>query len=97
MDCQEALLKLMNLPTSQYISVCRTSDGYYLAQRRGDLGYNAFLGKPTPPHDGPGRDFMLQTWASLSPAERVAVWHLARHPLDGLPIRLAEDFGVPKP
>ena len=95
MEPKEALLKLMCLPTSRFDGVCRTSDGHYIAQVKGDIGYNHFLGKPSPPHPGPGRDGMLMTWTKLSKQERQAVLFLATYPIDGLPIRLAEDFGVP--
>lgn len=95
METKEALLKLMCLPTSRFDGVCRTSDGNYLDQAKGDLGYNVFLGNPSPPHDGPGRRFMFDTWDSLSREERKAVLHLANNPMDGSPIRLKEDFGVP--
>lgn len=95
MDLQIALLKLMNLPPSQFDGVCRTADGFYIAQAKGDLGYNHFLGKPSAPHAGPGRDMMLATWASLSPDDKRAVLALAARPTDGAPILLHEDFGVP--
>ena len=95
MEPKEALLSLMCLSPSRVDGVCRTADGFYIAQIKGDIGYNYFLGKPSPPHPGVGRDMMLATWAELSKGERIAVLYLATHPVDGLPIRLAEDFGVP--
>ena len=95
MEPKEALLRLMCLPLSQFDGVCRTSDGFYMAMAKGDIGYNHFLGKPNPPHPGPGRDMMLATWAKLSNDERQAVLSLAAHPIDGCPIRLAKDFGFP--
>ncbi len=95
MSAQETLLKLMCVPTSRFDAVCRTSDGFYLARPIGSVGYDAFLGQPKPPHDGPGRDLMLDTWNALSDAERRQVASLAANPGDGSPIRLAEDFGVP--
>ena len=95
MEPKEALLRLMSLSPACFDGVCRTSDGFYIAQVKGDLGYNHFLGKPSAPHVGPGRDMMLATWAKLSKGERLAVLFLAAHPMDGSPIRLKEDFGVP--
>ena len=95
MEPKEALLRLMCLPPSRFSGVCRTSDGFYLAQVKGDIGYNHFLGKPSAPHSGPGRDAMLATWVKLSKKEQRAVLFLAAHPIDGSPIRLAQDFGVP--
>ena len=90
------LLALMNLPSETIDRVCRTSDGYYMAQLRGDIGYNHFLGQPNPPHEGPGRDAMLKVWASLALPERKDVLALAQNPGDGSPILLHEDFGVPR-
>ena len=95
MEPKEALLRLISLPPSCFSGVCRTSDGFYIAQAKGDVGYNHFLGKPSPPHSGPGRDGMLAIWVKLSKGERLAVLSLAAHPIDGSPIRLAQDFGVP--
>ena len=95
MEPKEALLRLMCLSPSRFSGVCCTSDGLYLAQVKGDVGYNHFLGKPSAPHAGPGRDMMLTTWTKLSKGERLAVLSLAAHPVDGSPIRLKEDFGVP--
>lgn len=95
MDTNRTLLKLMNLPPGRFAGVCRTTDGHYIAQIHGDVGYNAFLGRPAPPHDGPGRDSMLATWHSLTPRDKAAVISLAANPIDGEPIDLAADFGVP--
>ena len=91
----ETMLRLMSIPTSQFDGVCRTSDGYYIAQRKGDIGYNHFLGRPSPPHDGPGRDQMLKVWGALTKEEKVEVLALAASPIDGSPILLHKDFGVP--
>mgnify|MGYP001594863056 CR=1 FL=1 len=95
MTTNETLLKLMCLPISKFVGVVRTADGHYLAQVHGGLGYNAFLGRPTAPHAGPGRDYMLATWNSLTSSEKLAVLALAANPIDGSPILLSEDFGVP--
>ena len=95
MTPKEAMLKLMCLPSS-FDGVCRTSDGFYLARVRGDPGYNHFLGKPSPPHPGAGYNWMLATWNDLSLDEKINVLELAANPLDGLPILLHKDFGVPK-
>lgn len=90
---QRNLLDLMNL--QRFAGVVKTSDGYYIARANGDLGYNDFLGRPTAPHPGPGRDAMLRIWNSLSHEERMAVYRLATNPTDGAPIPLHKDFGVP--
>jgi len=94
-SARENLLRLMNLPASRFEGVVRTSDGFYLAQVKGDVGYNAFLGKPSAPHDGPGRDAMLEVWNGLDEQEKVEVLALAARPGDGSPILLERDFGVP--
>jgi len=94
-SARENLLRLMNLPPSRFDGVVRTSDGFYLAQVKGDIGYNAFLGKPSAPHPGPGRDLMLEAWNGLDEQERIDVLALAARPGDGSPILLERDFGVP--
>ena len=96
MDTRETLLRLMNLPPSRFSGVVRTSDGHYIASVHGDVGYNAFLGRPSPPHPGPGRDAMLAVWDGLSQEEREAVYCLAANPVDGEPIDLHGHFGVPE-
>ena len=93
MTTQENLLRLMCLPLSRYACVVRTTDGYYIAQEHDDIGYNAFLGRPSKLHPGPGLDQTTRTWAGLTDTERLAVKALADNPLDGMPIPLA-DFGV---
>ncbi len=95
MTTRETMLKLMSLPVSRFDGVVYTSDGCYIAKAIGDCGYNAFLGKPQPVHNGPGRDQMLETWAGLTPTERKAVHVLAAAPGDGSPIPLSKHFGVP--
>jgi hypothetical protein len=91
----EIILALMNLQAKRLDAVCRTSDGYYMGQAAGDIGYNAFLGRPEPVHDGPGRQAMLKVWAGLSDDEREAVLRLADNPPNGAPLLLVADFGVP--
>ena len=93
MDAQRNLLRVMNLP-ARFVGVVRTSDGHYLAQEEGDLGYNAFLGRPAPIHDGPGLTNTLRIWAGLTEEEQEAVRAAAAYPVDGVPIPLA-DFGIP--
>lgn len=95
MDTNKVLLTLMNLPPGRFAAVCRTTDGHYIARVHGDIGYNAFLGRPSLVHEGPGRHATLMLWNELSPAERAAVLALAASPPDGEPIDLAGDFGVP--
>ena len=92
MTTKDHLLRLMSLPLSRFSDVTRSSDGYYLAAVHGDLGFNAFLGRPSPVHPGPGYDAMLKHWTSMLPGERVAVKALAV----AMGIPLCKDFGVPK-
>jgi len=90
---RETMLRLMNLPASRFNGVVRT-DGDYIAQAIGDIGYNHFLGKPAPIHDGPGLDNTLRIWNALTAEEQAQVRAVAACPMDGQPIPL-EDFGVP--
>ena len=95
MTAHETMLRLMSLPR-HFVGVTRTSDGFYIAQVEGDVGYNAFLGKPQPVHAGPGLDNALRIWAGLSDEERKAVHAVAASPMDGSPIPLTDDFGIPE-
>lgn len=90
----EDVCRLMNLPTAMIertAAIMRDSSGNYLLQDRGDVGYNRFLGRPSAPHAGPGRDRMLQVWRSLSDARRRRAIAAAI----AMRIDLARDFGVP--
>ncbi len=93
-DSRKTMLLLMNLPASRFDGVVRDGSGNYIAQVIGDIGYNAFLGRPAPVHDGPGRDNTLQIWNGLTAKEQAQVRAVAACPGDGQPIPLA-DFGVP--
>ena len=75
-------------------SVCRTVDGMYIGQVAGDVGYNAFIGKPSQVHEGPGLEQSRGVWDSLTPNERTAVLQLAASPGDGTPIPLQREFGI---
>jgi len=96
MTTLETVLGLMNLPLSRFSGVVRTSDGHYLARSRGDIGYNHFLGRPAPLHDGPGRTNMLKVWSGLTDEQKAAALLYALIPPDGCPLLLHEDFGVPR-
>src|SRR3972149_11010514 len=91
------LMRVMGLGGAPYEleAICRTSDGFYMGQLAGDLGYNIFIGKPAKPHPGPGRDLTLSAWRGLSEQERKQVLALAACPPDGSPIPLAREFGLP--
>jgi len=74
----ETLLKVCALPPSQFCEVTRTSDGYYLARAVGDIGLNAFLGRPNPK---PKRVTLDRSWGifrALTLAQRKHLVHLAR-------------------
>ena len=85
------LLRLMSVPADRVAEVTKTSDGFYMARARGDSGFNLFLGRPAPPHDGPGRNTMLRHWVAMTEPERRLVVALAQ----AKGIDLAADFGVP--
>ena len=94
-DAFDTLLRLLNLPQSirsPCTGICRTSDGHYMLRNVGDTGYDRFLGKPSPVHEGPGLTQTLALWATLNSHQRAAVRAEAANP-DG-PIILSE-FGIP--
>lgn len=94
MNTFDNLCKLMAFPSylrRTIVDVTRTSDGHYLAMDRGDIGFNRFIGKPAPPHRGPGRDAILAAWASMSGDEKHTVLMLAVNK----GINLKREFGVP--
>lgn len=97
-DAMRNLLRVLNIPDRMgLVAICRTSDGHYLGQEKGDLGYNVFIGQPAPVHEGPGLENTRRIWASLTAEEKVGVRRLASNPPDGSPIPLEEGFGVPGP
>lgn len=89
------LMRLMCLGGAPYEleAVCRTSDGCYLGQVAGDVGYNAFLGRPKHIDNAQPetRQMVLGIWEGLDEQARLAVKALARRPGDGSPIPL-DDF-----
>ena len=93
MSATANLIDLMNLGPLGVTDVVRTSDGFYLGRAPGDIGYNVFIGKPSPPHEGPGRERSLALWEGLTVQERNAVRMRCNHPLDGSRIPLG-DFGI---
>jgi hypothetical protein len=93
-DATALLLDVLNLRPAGIVDVVRTSDGYYIGQDPGDLGYNHFIGKPPKLHLGPGLDRTRKRWAELTKAQRIAVRARAVLPRDGEAIPLG-DFGVP--
>ena len=91
------LMQVMGLGGAPYEleAICRTSDGFYMGQLVGDIGYNVFIGKPAKPHPGPGRDLTLSVWEGLSEQERKQILSLAAHPPDGSSIPLVQEFDLP--
>ena len=78
-DSTKALMAVMNLPERLgLVDVIRTSDGCYLGMAAGDIGYNAFLGKPASIHPGPGLENATEKWNALSKSEQLLVAQLAR-------------------
>ncbi len=88
----ELLLNLLNLRPAGVVDVVLTTDGHFIGKTCGDIGYNAFLGKPSGA-PGPGMDRTREVWETFSDSERAAVIHRAANPPDGSPIDLAL-FGI---
>ena len=89
----ENLLDIMNLGPTQAVDVIRTSDGFYLGQQEGDVGYNMFLGAPGASHPGAGRDASQQQWDALSEGDQIALVSRARAPRAGYSTPLADFLG----
>lgn len=94
MTATERLLDLMNLNVLNVDDVVLTSDGFYIGHVPGDVGFNAFIGAPSPVHPGPGLDRTLSVWDSMNDDEKEMVKLRAASPLDGEPIPLSA-FGIP--
>lgn len=92
-DATELLLLVTNLKPTGIVDVCLTVDGFYIGMMPGDIGYNAFIGKPSH-HEGPGMDHSRKVWNGLSEDEQRALLHRCRDPLDGAPIPLHRFLGV---
>lgn len=90
------LMQIMNLSGAPYEleAVCKTSDGFYMGQIAGDLGYNVFIGKPAAPHPGPGLKNALAIWEKFTKEQKQAVSALAQHMPDGGRIDLVREFGI---
>ena len=73
-------------------AVCRTSDGFYMGQETGDVGYNVFIGKPNTNAQPSTRDLQHEQWEGYTLQQKVEVLGLAEAPPDGSPIDL-EEFG----
>ena len=86
------LINLMCLGPLGVTGVVRTSDGFYIGQAPGDIGYNVFIGKPAQ-HEGPGREHSRAVWEGLTVQERNLVRIRCNHPMDGERIPLS-DFGI---
>ncbi len=95
-DVVSDLLALMCIPQRfGFVGIVRTADGFYCGRCEGDIGYDHFIGRPSKPHPGPGREAMLRAWGDMSPERRAAVLRYCAAPPDGVPIPLAREFGVP--
>lgn len=73
----ETLLRICAL-SSFFVDIMRTTDGHYLARERGDIGFNAFMGKPNP---RPMESTLQRAWGifcGLSLSERKGIVRLAR-------------------
>lgn len=86
------LIDVLNLRATGIEDIIVTSDGHFIGQAPGDIGYNVFIGKPSH-HPGPGMEHSREVWAGFTDAERAAVTYRAAHPVDGAAIPLAEFLG----
>jgi len=78
------LLDIMVLP-QEIMNITRTSDGYFLGQEYGDIGFNRFFGRPNP--SSPSTfEFIWQRFRKLSLNERKALIKMAR--LKGVDLRV---------
>ena len=91
MKAIDNLTNLINLGHFGFVDIAKTSDGFYLGMEPGDIGFNAFIGKPHPVHAGPGLNRTLQVWNDFTDTEKTQVLGLAI--LKG--IDLENEFGVP--
>ena len=90
------LINLLNLRPAGVVDVVLTTDGHFVGQNAGEVGYNAFIGRPSG-QPGPGMDRSREVWQTFSDVERAAVRYRADNPPDGEPIPL-ELFGIePEP
>ena len=64
---KELLMDALHLGT--FVDFTATSDGFFLAMRPGDCGFNAFLGKPSF-HEGPGKERTRAVFGAMTFAER---------------------------
>jgi len=66
----------MNLEPLELQQVMRTGDGFYIGRQLGDIGFNAFLGRPSP---GPfGVSESWRKFRKLSFSDRREVVRFAR-------------------
>lgn len=91
MTTAQQLLKVMNLDMFGFVNVVKSSDGFYLGQEEGDIGFNAFIGKPAPVHSGPGLERALSAWKTYSETDQQLVTALAL----SKSIDLTGEFGIP--
>lgn len=71
----------------QFTEVTETSDGFFLGRAKGDIGFNAFLGKPSEI----AKERTRKVYSKLSPAEKTQVdFQIARSGIR------REDIGLKK-
>ncbi len=87
----EHLIHLLNLDMLGIDGFIKTSDGHFLGRRPDDIGYNLYIGQPSPPHPGPGLNRTLETWDNLTGEEQSNVQIVAA----GKNIDLSAEFGIP--
>ena len=90
MTALDNLIKLTNLDCLNLVDLTKTSDGFYLGRKIGDIGFNTFIGKPKPVHSGPGLNRSKCTWQSLDDTEKTLVKAIAYNK----GISLKSEFGI---
>ena len=85
-------MKLMQLSGAPYTleSIIKTSDGFYLGQLEGDIGYNQFIGSPHKARLESTKQLMNTYWREFSEDEKIDVITLAK----GMGINLRKEIGL---
>ena len=83
-------MDLIHLKHFDFADLVKTSDGHYLGMAKGDIGFNAYIGKPQAPHAGPGLTRSLRIWKGLTEDQKDDVVDAAR--IRG--IDLEQEFGI---
>lgn len=83
------VMGIRGAPTSLE-AITLTSDGWYMGQLSGDLGYNVFLGRPNSNPLPETRELLQGHWNGLTAPEQDAVLRLAVNMPDGRAINVTD-------